>query len=106
MVRETKILAISKFICVWRQEILVSFIRKMVEDFYLINVESEKKADAIEKKISKLNGVNSVSISVNNEVLTCVYNEKLITKNDIIRIIGELGVRAQTNKNTFNPYKI
>lgn len=55
------------------------------------NLKCQGCANTIKKSISKINGITKVEVIFNPESVLIEFNEKLVTRNNIIQTLSKLG---------------
>lgn len=74
----------------------------MKSNFQLGGVSCQVCVNKIEKKLNKTTGIVNAIVNFSNEKLSIEYNEKIISQEDIIKVVEKLGYSISPLKNNNN----
>ena len=66
--------------------------------FSVANIRLQTSADSIERKLSSLNGVFKVSVSISSGTMEIAYNTDLLSEKSITEAVKECGYIAYTQE--------
>lgn len=69
------------------------------------NLKCHGCANTIKKSITKMNGITKVEVLFNPESVLIEFDEKLITRNDIVQMLSKLGYPVKGNNSLIKNIK-
>lgn len=69
------------------------------------NLKCHGCANTIKKSITKMNGITKVEVLFNPESVLIEFDEKLITRNDIVQMLSKLGYPVKGNNSLIKNMK-
>ena len=71
------------------------------EKFYITGMTCAACSSGIEKNVKKINGVQSVNVSLMGETMIVEYNENIVTVDAIVQTVTVLGYGISVFKENF-----